>query len=303
MHKSFGAVLRGDPLHTKIFRKEKLSPGGDHKGRPSSHKGGKEGGAGTSFFAPLRGSLTVEAAVAVPVFVICICTLLQFISVMGSASAMGSALAQTAEEMAAGAYFTSAGETDGFLGSALSLGFAEMRFSALAGKTGNVQNRNLLLSSIPDDRGAVDLVLTYRAKPAAGGITLPFIVFVQRGRVRTWTGREQGASSAGEEGGEETEHVYVTEFGTVYHTDPDCSHIRLHIITTDSGQVGSLRNEYGGKYKPCEHCGGGSGTVYITTDGDRYHSSLGCSGLKRTVRELTPEEAAGLPPCSRCAGG
>ena len=303
--RSFRAVRRRyPPITTK--RKEKLSPGGIRKGRRLPPTRGGRDRAGISFFASYgaairRASLTVETAVALPVLIFCVCAMLQFITVMGSASRMGAALAQTAEEMAAGAYFTDRGEADTFFGTVLSSAFAQVRFLSLAGDVPGVRDRNLLLSSVPDGEGAVDLVLTYRASPVTGGVQIPFIVFVQRGRVRAWTGRE-GSGTESADGGDpaDTRTVYVTQYGQVYHTDPECSHIRLHIMTTDTGQVGSLRNEYGEKYRPCSCCRGGSGTVYITTDGNRYHSSLTCSGLKRTVREMSLEEASALRPCSRC---
>ena len=43
--------------------------------------------------------------------------------------------------------------------------------------------------------------------------------------------------------------------------------------------------------------------LYVTSDGDRYHNSLACPGLKRSVRSIPKSEALGkgLRPCGRCA--
>ena len=93
----------------------------------------------------------------------------------------------------------------------------------------------------------------------------------------------------------------VTETGLVYHKDYHCSHLDLSIRMTHLELVEGLRNENGGKYYPCEHCvKGNGGNIYITNSGDRYHSSLSCSGLKRTIYAIPISEAAGKGACSRC---
>ena len=46
-------------------------------------------------------------------------------------------------------------------------------------------------------------------------------------------------------------------------------------------------------------------TYYVTEYGECYHSRLGCSGLKRSVKRMTINEAVagGYGVCSRCGGG
>ena len=99
--------------------------------------------------------------------------------------------------------------------------------------------------------------------------------------------------------------VYVTDTGVVYHKNPHCTHLDLSIHAAASSELNSLRNESGGKYHACEKCVHGSsmgGSVYITDQGDRYHNSLTCSGLKRTVYTARISEVPGKRACSKCGG-
>ena len=119
-------------------------------------------------------------------------------------------------------------------------------------------------------------------------------------RIKAWTGYEAGGV-----GEEDDQIVYVTDTGVVYHKNPHCTHLDLSIHAAASSELNSLRNENGGKYHACEKCVHGSsmgGSVYITDQGDRYHNSLTCSGLKRTVYTARISEVPGKRACSKCGG-
>ena len=98
--------------------------------------------------------------------------------------------------------------------------------------------------------------------------------------------------------------VFLAENASVYHKDNSCTHLKLSIKQAALSNIESLRNYDGGRYKPCEKCSkkGYKEIIYITNEGDRYHSDITCSGLKRTVRSVKESEAKdmGLGPCSRC---
>ena len=115
-------------------------------------------------------------------------------------------------------------------------------------------------------------------------------------KIKAWTGYEKEGF-----GLDDDKTVYVTENGLVYHKDYHCTHLELSIHMTSRSDISCQRNENGGKYYPCEYChAAGSSQVYITDTGDRYHSSLSCSGLKRTVYAVPLSEVVGKGACSRC---
>ena len=235
---------------------------------------------------------------------------MQYGNVMETAVKFGASLSETGKLIATSAYISKYGgnvnEVPEIAAGALSAAYAHSKVLSQAGDTSAVKNTNMLLSSFLKEEEAIDLVLTYQIRSPISVIKLPGNFFIQRARVRAWTGRTPPTGDDGEEGeAEEADYVYVTATGTVYHEDSDCTHLRLSIREVDASALSMLRNNNGGIYHDCEKCGGisESGRVYITNEGDRYHSSLECSGLKRTVRQVSREELGSMRACSKCGRG
>lgn len=115
---------------------------------------------------------------------------------------------------------------------------------------------------------------------------------------RKWTGYNVSGSK-----GEinEDEYVYVTEYGSVYHRNRECKHLSVSIKIVSSNDIESLRNSNMEKYTMCEICkGSGTGILFITESGNKYHGSASCSGLKRNVKTVKLSEVEGMPACSGC---
>lgn len=117
--------------------------------------------------------------------------------------------------------------------------------------------------------------------------------------VKPWTGYDV---TLGKGRTEEDTIVYIAEYGTVYHKNRSCTHISLSIQAISSATVIAKRNDSGENYMPCTYCKDkGFATVYfITSYGNKYHTTTKCRGLKRTVKSVRLSEVEGVSPCQKC---
>ncbi len=118
-------------------------------------------------------------------------------------------------------------------------------------------------------------------------------------KLRKWTGYDPDeAKEAGDE-----EMVFITETGSVYHRNRECSYLNPSIRTVSKESLSLLRNKSGHIYYECKACKNkktSSQSVYITTYGESYHYDVNCEGLKRTVYCVPISEVGSRGPCSKC---
>ncbi len=261
-----------------------------------------------TFLRTLPGSLTVETAMVLPIFLFAMVSLLSISEIIRSSDMVSSALHQSARTMAVSAYVT---EKSGiFSGSGISsgLGGIVISQSVVSSEVEKVRTREKArqcsisyLRSKYLEKDIIDLV-------AVQEYTLPYdfmgigkFRITDRARIHAFTGFDPSSPPPGCEDGEE-EIVYITPTGTVYHKNRNCSHLKVTTKAVAAGALADERNSSGGKYYECEYCAskGGKGVYYITDYGDRYHTSATCQGLKRDVIALPLSKAGGRPPCKTC---
>lgn len=251
-----------------------------------------------SLSASHRGSLTVEAAWILPIFLYGVLAFLNFFQAVSVAGDVAEGMQDAGKQMAVYAYVKEAafGEEKQQAAGMISLLYAKNRICQAAGK--DAPPISLIRSSILKEDSMIDLVAEYRFQWKLPFFTLSDFPVLQRARIRAWTGRSGTGDGSGDGKGSET--VYVTVNGSVYHKSRECTHIRLSVHSAAKSQISKLRNADGGKYYPCETCGGNGAHVYVTETGDRYHSTVTCSGLKRGVIEVPLSQVEDWRPCSRC---
>ena len=252
-----------------------------------------------------KGSLTVEAALVFPLFLFVLTAFLYLFFLVELRAEVGRALTDAGRELSLAAYFS---EDAGSLApSALAMLYGQrevkeyLEGSAPAELVKGGADGISFLGTVWDDKTSV---LTLRASfqvvlPPGLEWFLPIRVTQER-TVRGFTGF-LGRDGAG--GTKDSEIVYVTDHGTVYHRDLSCRYLKLSVQQADLDQVGGMRNEDGAKYYPCERCWEeGADIVFLTESGNRYHQSLNCSSLIRGIHAVRLWETGGRPPCSVCGG-
>lgn len=117
--------------------------------------------------------------------------------------------------------------------------------------------------------------------------------------VKPWVGYD---ITKGKERREEETLVYITEYGSVYHRKRSCTYLSLSIQVVSMSNVFQKKNQAGENYLPCEYCGNNfySSAVYVTAYGNKYHTSMNCRGLKRTVKVIPLAEVEGRTACKKC---
>ncbi len=243
----------------------------------------------------LKGSVTVEAALAVPFFFLAVLSLFYIIEVMSIRTAIRSGMQYAGKKYAQEAYLKPTVSINSLERDIVqAVGTDRLNRSIVEGGAGGICCDTSRISSVS---AILDLKVTYKVQLPIPAFHFATADMQERMRIKGWNGYVKSGITA-----EDSTTVYITETGMVYHLDYHCNYLELSIRMVPVQNVGELRNESKGKYYPCEHCMGGNtpNGVYITDYGDRYHSSLGCSGLKRTVYAVPLSEAVGKGACSKC---
>ncbi len=238
-----------------------------------------------------KGSLSLEAALVLPVFLFFILTLFLGIEAVRFQS-------NILEGLNEGLGKIYAGGSDGKEAVLPYLDTQRLPYHCVDGGRGGILLQD---HSTVDSDGIIELSASYGIRPAADFMPTGNIRIRDRVVGHAFTGYTGGFGT--EHDPEEDEYVYITETGTKYHRSTECTHIRITPAAVDASYIESGRNRRGAKYYPCERCRPAlSGLLFITPEGSRYHCDSNCSALKRTVWALPLKEAVsrGYTPCSKC---
>ncbi len=264
-------------------------------------------------FLSCKASMTVEAALAVPFFLFFMINVLVVFDMLRLHGNIAGAVHQIGNQMAFCGYAYKNMEvpessfSDDISSVVISEGYARGRVISLLGTdyldhtclSSGAAGLHFVKSSIMKESDVIDLIASYKVKPLIGIIGFPDFPMENRYYGRAWTGYDV---ENGQGGQEEDPIVFIAETGVVYHMLRSCTYLCPSINMISAFEKDNIRNAQGEKYYACERCGksGIQAVLYITMQGNRYHNSLKCSGLKRTIYTVHLSEAGGKGKCSKC---
>lgn len=250
----------------------------------------------TSQSASEEGSMTVEAAIIIPVFLCAFLGILLWAKVFLVHLEVETALLETARQIARQEALLTMQEKEGTGILSANILFSKNRKQGTEMNGLEVSSVSLLQSEYRKETREICLKASYTVKIPVlllGKWRVPLNTSVIQ---KAWN----GYTSEVDENGRQKEYVYITEHGTAYHKDSQCYH--LHVTVRE---VTNVTDYYDGRtsLRPCEFCvseEGRKSLLYICEDGECYHEDLSCGGLTRTVRYVEIGEVGGRSPCADC---
>ena len=261
------------------------------------------------------GSLTLEAAMCLPLFLFVCIYMMMPMKMINRQRQIQAVVESVGEELSQYAYVeycllsgdedqVDTERTDGEEVTALlASGYAAMKI------LGQI-DRNWVESVSFDgtDIGTDDMVhimMKYRMKLPFSVLGLDSVPVQHVCSRRMWNGADGGRNKdGGMSGGQEDETVYIGKNSTRFHRRRTCHYLYNDLKAVAAGEVDSLRNQSGARYAPCKTCKTGSegGMVYVMPYGTSYHLSKTCASIIAYVQAVPLSQAEHLGACSYCGG-
>lgn len=259
-------------------------------------------------------SLTVEASFAFPVFFFAVFYLLQMFVVLRGELNIASSGISSAREVAAYSYAVErlTDEDDAIASKLLDIFSQDVVKDAtvtsllmlrcddeLLSRGGVGQGYGGFWAHAEEEGGKTKVEIAYRVKATNPWGINRSNYYRLRLVYKDWAGDGKRKSNQTKE-----DVVYMTEHGTVYHTNRFCSSINVTVSGVSVAEVEQKRNASGAKYGACSFCApelSSGRMVYITAKGTKYHATSSCSAITRNVKECSLEEVKDTyRQCSKC---
>ena len=261
----------------------------------------------------LRASMTVEAAIVLPLFMLASVTLLTPMRMLDCQRKLQTVVESTCEKMSLYAYMMEfKGNSDlkedneaeqlfTNIGSGVWL---KTKLSEYSGNT------HIASVQTPDEDGNMVLEIVYKEKSPFFSEILPEITLDIAACRHSWRGIRGKLRKEPDEYKDEIEEVlpeemvYVGKYMGRYHRKRECHYIYNDYQAVSIEEAKNMRNKDGDKYSECATCKKHmltKGVVYITPVGRHYHVKTDCMAMISYVRKVPLSEVEYLGPCSYCS--
>lgn len=235
-----------------------------------------------------KGSLTIETALALPVFVLAIVCTVYLFEIVATQMVVKASLHAAGKELAQEVSISSLLLSERLEQKMVNIiGAEKLEQSLIARGSQGIDCGNTRRYGATT---VMELSVKYMLKIPLLLFEIPVIAREEKMRIKGWTGYEgHGFFEHGED------MVYITETGMVYHKDAECTYLDLSIRSVKKEIVST-------RYERCERCGWRQEgeRVYVTDTGEHYHTTLSCPSLRRTVYMVKISEVYGRGGCQRC---
>lgn len=270
----------------------------------------------SAFRIKKEGSLTIEASMALPLFIFFMILMMMPMEIMNIDRQVQTALEGVGEDLSQYAYLLQRGKEDKPEGTSKMTGIQKEILTSLAGEgvlfyarkrvedkvdMRRIEGISFSRSSVLRDDKTIDLIMNYRVKLPFSVFGLKSVPMTARSTRRAWIGKEGGK---GEQDMESEEIVYVGKGSTRYHMVRTCHYLYNDLKSVSRDEVVNMRNLSGSTYKPCSRCQPkkeGDGPVYIMPSGEKYHTDQNCSSIISYASAVSIETVRHLGACSYCS--
>ena len=157
---------------------------------------------------------------------------------------------------------------------------------------------NYLRSEYVTDEECLDIIVTYEVENVFPLGLYSYRRMWNRYYSRCWSGYDVTR-------GEGARYVYVSPEGEVFHVDPECSYLFHRVNRIASDGIGQIQTQDGEQYEICKLCEKEPATewVYYTEEGEKYHLISDCSAIFKNIQRILWYEGLPYRECSRCGAG
>lgn len=275
----------------------------------------------TFLFTSSKGSLTLEAALVLPLYLFFLITILYILNILHIENIFKSTMEETARNINSYAYTTELFKeltyeeknTVGTDNSEFIINLAKNQISSfniknifLSENIKNIADSSYIKNGYKgivftvgnnDLTDYIDFNISYQIKIPFLPDNVFYIPITQRCYFKPFVGVDISDKT-----GDFTEYVYITVTGTVYHTTPYCTYLNKYYDIIPESELNVSWDTAQG-YHPCPHCAYNQPigpTSFLCPGRKVYHNRTDCAYIETVIYKVPKDQIGNLPLCSRC---